>query len=49
MGGTGVRADSVLYLRMTRLDATRMPPLAHEAIDVAGSALIGAWIDDGAP
>jgi uncharacterized repeat protein (TIGR03806 family) len=46
---TGVRADSVLYLRMTRLDATRMPPLAHEAIDVAGSALIGAWIDDGAP
>jgi uncharacterized repeat protein (TIGR03806 family) len=43
------RAASVLFLRTTRLDGTRMPPLAHEAVDPDGSALLGSWIDSGAP
>jgi uncharacterized repeat protein (TIGR03806 family) len=43
------RGSSVLLQRMLRLDGTRMPPLAHEAIDVEGTDLIGAWIDAGAP
>jgi len=43
------RASSVLYLRMTLLDPTRMPPLAHESIDPVGTAAVGAWIDVGAP
>ncbi len=45
----GSRASSVLYLRMTVLDPTRMPPLAHESIDPEGTAVVGAWIDGGAP
>jgi uncharacterized repeat protein (TIGR03806 family) len=45
----GNRSSSVLYLRVTRLDATRMPPLAHERLDPAADALLGGWIDDGAP
>jgi uncharacterized repeat protein (TIGR03806 family) len=45
----GDRAASVLWLRMTRLDATRMPPLAHELVDPLGESLVGGWIDSGAP
>jgi uncharacterized repeat protein (TIGR03806 family) len=45
----GDRAASVLYLRTTRLDATRMPPLAHELLDPLADTLLGGWIDSGAP
>jgi len=41
----GNRADSVLWERMRRLDAQRMPPLASHLVDEAGVELIGAWID----
>ena len=44
----GDRASSVLYLRVTRLDATRMPPLAHELLDPDADLWIGGWIDGGA-
>jgi uncharacterized repeat protein (TIGR03806 family) len=43
------RASSVLYLRMLRSDNLRMPPLAHNEADVAGSDVVGGWIDSGAP
>jgi hypothetical protein len=43
------RASSTLYLRATRLDATRMPPLAHELLDPLADSLLGGWIDSGAP
>jgi hypothetical protein len=35
----------VLWLRIQRLDATRMPPLASHLVDESGLALIGDWID----
>lgn len=35
---------SLLWLRTRRLDANRMPPLASERVDEAGTALIDAWI-----
>lgn len=44
----GQRAASVLYLRVTRLDATRMPSLAHEVLDPLAESLLGGWIDAGA-
>ncbi|MFM8978989.1 MAG: PQQ-dependent sugar dehydrogenase, partial [Planctomycetia bacterium] len=45
----GDRNASVLWLRMTRTDAQGMPPLGHQAVDAAGAALVGDWIDSGAP
>jgi uncharacterized repeat protein (TIGR03806 family) len=41
----GDRDRSVLWLRIQRLDATRMPPLASHLVDESGLALIGDWID----
>ncbi|MEQ8857426.1 MAG: PQQ-dependent sugar dehydrogenase [Pseudomonadales bacterium] len=41
----GERDRSVLWLRMTRTDGTRMPPLASHRVDDAGAALVGDWID----
>lgn len=41
----GARGESVLWERMRRLDASRMPPLASHRVDEAGVELIGAWID----
>jgi hypothetical protein len=41
------RARSVLWHRMTRLDGSRMPPLASSVVDAVGQDLIGAWIDSG--
>jgi hypothetical protein len=31
------------------LDSDRMPPVASHVVDEAGVALIGQWIDAGAP
>jgi uncharacterized repeat protein (TIGR03806 family) len=45
----GDRASSTLYLRVTRLDSTRMPPLAHDLLDPLADTLLGGWIDSGAP
>lgn len=42
------RAGSVLLERLRRLDATRMPPLAHERLDPVAEAAVGGWIDAGA-
>jgi hypothetical protein len=44
---SGAKESSVLWERMRRLDATRMPPLASHAVDAEGVMLIGAWIDAG--
>lgn len=41
----GDRSASVLFLRMLRLDAERMPPLSSHVVDPDGSELVGAWID----
>lgn len=41
----GARNESVLWERMRRLDASRMPPLASHRVDTDGVELIGAWID----
>ena len=41
----GAKEASVLWERMRRLDATRMPPVASHRVDSEGVALIGAWID----
>ena len=38
-----------LLQRLLRLDSTRMPPLAHEALDPVAEAVVGGWIDQGAP
>jgi uncharacterized repeat protein (TIGR03806 family) len=43
----GDRNNSVLWLRMRALDATRMPPLATSLVHQAGSDVVGQWIDDG--
>lgn len=40
----GAPARSVLSLRMHRLGAGRMPPLASRVVDTAGAALIDGWI-----
>jgi len=45
----GARASSALWERMRRTDATRMPPVSSRVVDPEGEALIGAWIDAGAP
>lgn len=40
----GEAASSVLYLRMSRRDASQMPPLGSLHVDTAGAALIQQWI-----
>jgi uncharacterized repeat protein (TIGR03806 family) len=47
IAASGSKERSVLWERLRRLDATRMPPLASSVPDPAGVALIGAWIDAG--
>ena len=44
----GDKARSLLWERMRRLDAFRMPNLGSHVVDEDGVALIGAWIDAGA-
>jgi uncharacterized repeat protein (TIGR03806 family) len=41
----GSSASSVLVARMNRRDANGMPPLASNAVDAAGVALVQQWID----
>lgn len=41
----GDRERSVLWLRMQRLDETRMPPLASHVVDEQGLETVGRWID----
>lgn len=41
----GSSANSVLWLRMHRLDALRMPALGSALVDDAGAAVIRDWID----
>ncbi|MDJ0975023.1 MAG: PQQ-dependent sugar dehydrogenase [Planctomycetota bacterium] len=41
----GLKENSVLWLRMQRLDTSRMPKIGSSLVDDAGSALIGEWID----
>ncbi len=41
----GNRSRSILWLRMQRVDGTRMPPLSSHLVDEAGAALISDWID----
>jgi hypothetical protein len=42
----GAPAESLLWLRMNRMDAHRMPPLGSTVIDTEGVGLIEAWILD---
>lgn len=44
----GRKESSVLWERMRRLDATRMPGLGSNRVDQAAVDLIGTWIDQGA-
>jgi uncharacterized repeat protein (TIGR03806 family) len=44
---SGTKESSVLWERMRRLDATRMPPLASHVADADGASFVGAWIDSG--
>ena len=41
----GEKERSVLWTRMNRLDADRMPPLASHLVDQTAVDLIGQWID----
>lgn len=41
----GNAKGSVLALRPTRLDESRMPPLATSVVDEQGAGLIASWID----
>lgn len=41
----GDAGRSVLVERMSRRDASGMPPLASSIVDAAGVALVGSWID----
>ncbi len=36
---------SILYMRAFSVEGYKMPPLAHEAIDANGAALIRQWIE----
>jgi len=36
---------SILFMRLGRLDGTRMPPLAHSELDRQGLALLRRWIE----
>lgn len=42
----GVKEESVLWERMRRLDATRMPPLGSRLVHAGAVDLVGDWIDD---
>ena len=41
----GVKESSVLWERMRRLDATRMPSLGSTEVDAAAVQAVGEWID----
>jgi uncharacterized repeat protein (TIGR03806 family) len=41
----GAAARSVLYLRMSRRDATQMPPVGSHIVDTQGAALLQQWIN----
>lgn len=45
----GDAAGSLLWQRMGRLDATRMPPLGSSVVDDSGRGVIAEWIDGMAP
>lgn len=45
----GSKGQSLVWERMRRLDSNRMPPVASHVVDADGLALIGQWIDSGAP
>ncbi len=36
---------SIMLMRLSRLDGTKMPPLAHSEMDPRGAALLQAWIE----
>lgn len=36
---------SIIYARVSNVDSIRMPPLAHEMVDVEGVKLLRAWIE----
>lgn len=36
---------SILYLRPSTLEGMKMPPIAHERLDIAGLSLLREWID----
>lgn len=42
----GQKNNSILWLRMNRLESGRMPPIATHRIDQTGVKLIGDWIDN---
>lgn len=44
----GNKNESVLWSRMGRLDARRMPQIGTNVVDAFGLDLIGQWIDNGA-
>ncbi|MEJ0037587.1 MAG: PQQ-dependent sugar dehydrogenase [Gammaproteobacteria bacterium] len=41
----GDASKSVLYLRMSRRDANRMPPVASHLVDTQGATLLQQWIN----
>jgi hypothetical protein len=41
----GDATKSVLYLRMSRRDASQMPPVASHVVDTQGAALLQQWIN----
>ena len=45
----GSRETSLVWQRIRRLDNKRMPPLGSHVVHGAGVALLGEWIDAGAP
>ena len=42
----GAKESSVLWQRMNRLDAFRMPPVGSTEVDDSAVDIIGAWIDE---
>ena len=36
---------SILYMRANTIEAFKMPPLAHQTVDIAGMALLRQWIE----
>ncbi|WP_273453885.1 PQQ-dependent sugar dehydrogenase [Nevskia ramosa] len=46
---SGSKESSLIWERMRRLDDNRMPNIASHVVDADGVALIGQWIDSGAP
>jgi uncharacterized repeat protein (TIGR03806 family) len=45
VGGTDPAARSLLVLRPQRTDADSMPPLQPRTVDIAGTAMLGTWIN----